>query len=99
MVSNADKEQHYLLEIYCSGKFPTQTIRMWKQVAVQDYAAATNYFEAEEAVLKEVQRLTGDRPAAHGFGSINVVIEENFDSLLEKTPALKKASTPRPKLS
>ena len=54
------------------------TIRSWKQEAVQDYATATAYFEAKEDGLKEVQRLTGDTPAAHGFGSINAAIEENF---------------------
>ena len=48
MISNADKEQHYLLQIYRSGKFSTATTRAWKQEAVQDYAAATTYFEAEE---------------------------------------------------
>ena len=83
-ISNADKEQHYILQIYRSGKFPTLTIRLWKQEAVQDYAAATTYFEAKEDGLKEVQRLTGDTLAAHGFGSTNAAMEENFDNLLEK---------------
>lgn len=84
MISNADKEQHYLLQIYRSGKFPTPTTRAWKQEAVQDYVAATTYVEAEDDGLNEVQRLTGDIPAAHGFNSINAVMEENFDNLFEK---------------
>ena len=52
--------------------------------AIQDYPATTTYFEAKDVGLKEVQRLTGDPPVAHGFGSINAAMEENFDNLLEK---------------
>ena len=83
-ISNTDKGQHYLLQIYHSGKFPAVMICSWKQEAVQDYAAATTYFEANDDRLKEVQRLTEDTPAAHGFGSINAAMEENFDNMLEK---------------
>ena len=84
MICNTDKEQHYILQIYCSGKFPTLMIRLRKQEAVQDYAAAaTTFVEAKEDGLNEVKQLTGDTPVAHGFGNINAVMEENFNNLLE----------------
>ena len=59
-------------------------MQLWKMEADQDYAATTTYFKAKYDGLKEVQRLTGDTPVAHKFGSINAAMEENFDNLLEK---------------
>ena len=83
-ITNADKLEHYLLQIYRSGKYHIQTIQTWKKEAVQDWPAATAYFETEDIGLKEAHRLTGDTPGSHGFGSINAAMEENMDKLLEK---------------
>ena len=83
-ITDTDKLEHYLLQIYRSGKFHMQTTQAWKREAVQDYPAATTYFKAEGIGLKEAHWLTGDTPGAHGFDSINAAMKENFDNLLEK---------------
>ena len=84
MVTDTEKTNHYLLEIYRSGRFPTATIRAWKQKTLQNYAQAATYFEREDDGLKEIERLTGNSPQAHGYGSANAAIEENLEDILEK---------------
>ena len=51
---------------------------------LQSYADASDYFEKEDNRLKEIERLTGNSPNSHGYGSINSSMEENLEAILEK---------------
>ena len=41
-VTETEKANHYILQIYGSGRFPTATIRAWKQKTLQSYADASD---------------------------------------------------------
>ena len=51
-VIDTEKANHYLLQIYLSGRFSTATIRAWKQKTQQSYADVSDYFETEDDGLK-----------------------------------------------
>ena len=83
-VTDTEKANHYVLQIYCSGRFPNATIRAWKQKTLQSYANTSYYFKKEDDKLKEIERLTRNSPNAHGYRNINSVMEENLEAILEK---------------
>ena len=82
--TDTEKANHYLLQIYRSGRFPTTTIRAWKQKTLQSYADASYYLEKEDGGLKEIERLTSNSSYAHGYGNIDSAMEENLEAILEK---------------
>ena len=69
-VTDTEKTKHYLLQIYRISRFPTATIRARKQKTLQSYTDASDYFEKEDDGLKEIERLTGNSPNAHGRTAI-----------------------------
>ena len=85
-ISDEDKREHYLVEVYQSGLFPAATIREWRKKGDDDqtYTNAKKFFEAETRGLDEVQRLMGDAPAKHGFESAALALEKGLDGVLEK---------------
>ena len=85
-ISNADKQEHYLVQIYQSGVYPTTTIRDWKKKpsADQTYANAKTYFQEETRGLTEVQRLMGDNAPNLGFESSLAAIEKGLDGVFER---------------
>ena len=85
-ISDADKKEHYLMQLYTSGVFPAATIREWKRrtAAQQTYALAKTFFEAEDRGLTEVSRLTGDTTRGNGFESAAAALEKGLDKILDK---------------
>ena len=85
-ISAADKKEHYLVQLYQSGVFPTTTIREWKRKpeADQTYTNAKTFFEAEHKGLSEVSRLTGDSTKGNGFESAAAALERGLDKILDK---------------
>ena len=85
-VSDADKKDHYLIQVYTSGVWPAAIIREWKKkpYADQTYANAKDFFEDEAKGLGEVERLMGDAAPANGFESAAAVLERGLDAMLEK---------------
>lgn len=86
VVSDADKAEHYLVQVYESGVFPAATIRDWKKkpVADQMHANAKTFFEAEQKGLTEVHRLTGDTTHGRGYESAAAALEQGLDTILER---------------
>ena len=85
-ISNANKEEHYLLQVFQSGVFPATTIREWKRRpgANQTHAHAKTFFQAEQKGLTEVHRLIGDTAQGHGYESAPAALERGLDTILDR---------------
>ena len=85
-ISDADKKEHYLMQIYTSGVFPATTVREWKKKpsADQTYANTKTFFHTEQIGLSEVHRLTGDTTKGNGYESAQAALERGLDTILER---------------
>ena len=85
-ISDEDKKEHYLMEIYQSGLFPSTTVREWRKKANDDqtYKNAKAFFEAENRGLNDEQRLMGDAAPTHGFDSAALALEKGLEGVLGK---------------
>ena len=85
-ISDADKIDHYLLEVYQSGVFPAATIREWKKktASTQTWKNAKKFFEAENSGLTEVHRLMGNEAQGNGYESAAAALERGLDTMLDK---------------
>ena len=88
IITNDDKFNHYLTEIYNGGIFSTEAITQWTETPAvnQTYANARTFFETKLQSMKTVQRLTAKSGAAnHGFSTAAAALElkELGDSIKE----------------
>ena len=85
-ISDTDKKDHYLVEVFQSGVFPAATIREWKTKPTADktYDNVKDFFQDETKGLKEVHHLMGDSTSGNRFESAVAAIEDGLDTMLEK---------------
>ena len=85
-ITNQDKLEHYLLEVYQSRAFSIEVVRTFKQLGIddQDWNGANSYFETTMKDQEEIKRLIGDALRAGMAEDINAAAEENFEAIFER---------------
>lgn len=78
LITNDDKFNHYLTEIYNGRIFFTEAITQWTETPAvnQTYANARTFFETKLQSMKTVQRLTAKSGATnHGVSTAAAALE------------------------
>lgn len=82
-VTDQDKIEHYLLEVYQSRAYSAEITRTFKQLNPEDqgWVGANSYFETAMKDQEEIERLMGDAPRPGTVDDINAALEQNFDAI------------------
>ena len=85
-ISNVDKNQHYMLQIWKSEMFSQQAMTKWtkRPVGVKTWEHSVPFFEDKALELEQFEALYGGGAPQNGFGSANVAteIQEKLDGAI-----------------